>query len=202
MTLTKPTNVLTKIGLLASLTLVAACGGGSSGGNGSALDDFDTIISSASAQSSTYLDSDGQPLAGATRAADSVLAGQSGGTFDGFISGATDEGAFVATLELTVDFADADLTGTATDFRFEDDTVLTGSVTGAGSINTGLGGALPQATLNLTGSLTESGTARTTSLALDGDFYQSGTDATGAVAGEVDGSIGSAAVLGLFSAER
>ena len=200
MTLTKPTNVLTKIGLLASLTLVAACGGGSSGGNGSALDDFDTIISSASAQSSTYLDSDGQPLAGATRAADSVLAGQSGGTFDGFISGATDEGAFVATLELTVDFADADLTGTATDFRFEDDTVLTGSVTGAGSINTN--SPLNQVDLTLTGPLTESGTARTTSLALDGDFYQAGTDATGAVAGEVDGSIGSAAVLGLFSAER
>jgi len=55
----------------------------------------------------------------------------------------------------------------------------------------------------LTGSLTDEGSARATEIGLDGDFYQAGTDATGAVAGLVEGSIGDDDVVdGVFSAER
>lgn len=196
--------ILTKFSVISSVALLAACGGGSSSGNGGALEDFAAISTAASSQAAAFIDGNGAPIAGATRAADNVLAGQSSGTYDGYISGATTEGAFVAELELTVDFASESLTSTASDFRFDDDTILTGSVTGSGDINTDtFGGVLPQAALTLGGSLSDGTSTLATDLALDGDFYQSGSDAAGAVAGTVEGNIGSSVVSnGLFAAEQ
>ncbi|MEL6574233.1 MAG: hypothetical protein AAFQ64_21525 [Pseudomonadota bacterium] len=53
----------------------------------------------------------------------------------GFVAGETDGAAFVANLELGVDLDALSLDGSSSNFTFEDETALTGTLTGTGGIN-------------------------------------------------------------------
>ncbi|MEL6572222.1 MAG: hypothetical protein AAFQ64_11210 [Pseudomonadota bacterium] len=186
---------------LTSFGLVVACSGGG-GGQGGATQTFGQQNSEAQSLTSAFLDGNGQQLSSAIIAPDDSLSGQGTGTYDGFITGESDGNAFVATLELGVDLDALSLDGTASDFTLEDETTLTGTINGSGGINDA-STVLPQVTLTLTGTLADSGTDLPTQLALDGNFYQSGSDAVGAIAGTVEGEIGNNPVLnGLFASER
>ena len=196
------TRQIPKLALaLTTTALVTACSGGGGSQSGDAQN-FGQLSADAQSLTSSFLDANGQALSSAVIAPDASLSGQGTGTYAGFIAGDSDGNAFVANLELGVDLNALSLDGSSSDFTLEDETILTGTLTGTGGINDA-STVLPQVTLTLTGTLADGGTDLPSQLALDGNFYQSGSDAVGAIAGTVEGEIGSDPVLnGLFASER
>ena len=193
--------------ILGCIMFTAACGSGSdSSENPISENAFDEANSAASDLTFSFLDANGEALSSAVRATDDVIATTTGNvTYEGYITGGTeDDGNFVASLELTADFVSSELVGSASDFRFEDNTALAGTITGAGSLSSGTSdGTFPQATVTLSGTLVDDGVSRPTEIALDGYFYEADSSDIGAIAGLAEGDIGASEIEdGLFAAQQ
>lgn len=180
---------------LASCVALSACGGGSgdSGDDGPAFSSFEGISTASATLIDTYIDEQGDPLSGVTTTAQADLPSGSVG-YEGYIAGSYDGDRFIGTVTLDVQFDDAEVTGTADNFFHETTGAMSGNLSGTGNINA----SGPQVTVTLTGTLD----SNVTQLALDGDFLTyDGIDAA-AVAGLVEGNVGTSTVDdGIFVAD-
>jgi len=180
------TNRLMNAVILGCIMFTAACGSGSdSSENPISENAFDEANSAASDLTFSFLDANGEALSSAVRATDDVIATTTGNvTYEGFVS--------------------SELVGSASDFRFEDNTALAGTITGAGSLSSETSdGTFPQATVTLSGTLVDDGVSRPTEIALDGDFYEADSSDIGAIAGLAEGDIGASEIEdGLFAAQQ
>ncbi|MCG3268667.1 hypothetical protein [Yoonia sp. I 8.24] len=192
----------TKRTFVVSLVLaLAACGGsGSDDEATSSYSSFDQIDADAVVTIGTYIEGNGDlnaPVtAGAALSSGSVA-------YDGFIRGDIDGATLTGTVTMNVNFGDASVAGSATDFFHETDGAYEGSLSGSGIVDAGATGTKPQLTATLDGSLTNGSVPFDTTLLLDGDFLTfDGTDGA-AVAGLVEGNVGTATFDdGLFAAEQ
>ncbi|MDO6590961.1 hypothetical protein DS901_16360 [Loktanella sp. D2R18] len=196
-------NTLLKTG--AKLTFVLSCGlvlaaCEPSDDSTTAYGSFDEIDAAAVAAIGTYIDDDGDITADLTDAS-TLTTGSA--AYAGFVRGEVDGSTLTGTLTMDANFATGAVTGSATDFFHETDGAYDGTLSGTGVVNTGAAGTVPHVTATLDGDLTNGSDTFDTTLAFDGYFLTVGGADAAAIAGEVEGNVGSDDFDdGLFVAEE
>ncbi len=192
----------TKRAFVVSLGLaLTACGGsGSDEEATSSYSSFDQIDADAVVTIGTYVEDNGDIIGDLTDAG-TLTTGSA--AYAGFVRGEVDGATLTGTLTMDANFATGAVIGSATDFFHETDGAYDGTLSGTGVVNTGATGAIPHVTATLDGDLTNGSDTFDTTLALDGYFLTVGGVDAAAIAGEVEGSVGTTTFDdGLFAAEQ
>ena len=196
-------NLLKSLSITGACALLAGCGGGS--GDLGGLASYDEVSTAASAMATA--NSFDAALGEFTVATRADISGQVTATdahYEGFITDDLGDTSLVGETEMTVDFEQATVTGSATNFYHETDGAYTGTLTlDGGEINTGATASDPD-TLDgtFTGSLINAAVNYNTDITISGEFT-GGTGATtpSAVGGTADGLVGSDLFIGSFISE-
>ena len=200
-----PASDLKSAVALCLFAALSACGGGSTSGQGTEgignpPSDFAALSNTANGLIEDYINENGVPASGLTRSTTVPIIGTA--TYSGYLYGVADDVELIAELELDTNFASREITGTAGSFEASSGATISGELSGDGDIVSSAMNAQPQATIVLRGTLTIAGDAADSAVALDGDFYPSGNDANGAIAGLAEGNIGGDALEdGIFGVE-
>ncbi len=188
------------LGVVMAAALLAGCSDNDT--TSQTYSSFADIDADATAMQAKYTDANGDLLSSVTRAQPSDNPDTGSATYTGFVGGDVAGADLVGQLTVDADFAAGTLNSSATDFHHETQGAYSGSLSGTGVLLQTPPMGVPQVSANLDGTLSNGGTDFATSIAIEGDIVNDGTDAAGAMAGLADGTVGSDMFTGTFAAEN
>lgn len=184
------------------IMMTASCGGGgSSDGNNAGGDVYVTAKEQAANQIWQYLDMNGQLASTSTIATPSEIINSPTANYSGYLIANTDDISLISELDISVNFAENSSNTTAHSFIHEEIGNLNGTLTGTGLIHPNASENEHQFTSTIVGTLSQGNFSETTSLALDANFLHVEGNPTGAIAGTVDGRLGSEFIDGSFAVD-